>query len=313
MSDWEILITDGLEENGQAILRAAARTDVRSGIEAQELLQIIPNYDALIVRGRTQVGASVFEAGKCLRVIGRTGVGVDNIDLQAAKAYGVTVVNTPMATTLAVAELTLGLMVALARDIPHADSAVKRGQWLKRELRGVELSGKILGVIGVGNIGTAVAQRAAALGMSVLGYDALQLDGEISRRGAQPVTLTDLYARSDFITLHVPLTTETRGLIGVEALRQMKPGVRIVCTARGGIIDERALLKALKAGKVVGAALDVFAQEPPGLNPLVSHPNVIATPHIGAQTAEAQARAAVDIANEVLAALRGQPLRWEIA
>lgn len=313
MSDWKILITDGLDESGQAILRAAARTENRRGIEAQELLKIIPNYDALIVRSRTQVDASVFEAGERLKVIGRAGVGVDNIDLQAARTYGVTVVNTPIATTLAVAELTLGLMFALARDIPRADSAAKRGQWLKRELRGVELSGKTLGVIGVGNIGTAVAQRAVLLGMSVLGYDALRLDGDISRRGAQPVALTDLYARSDFITLHVPLTTETRGLIGEEALRQMKPGVRIICTARGGIIDERALLNALKAGKVVGAALDVFAQEPPGQNPLVSHPNVIATPHIGAQTAEAQTRAAIDIANEVLAALRGQPLRWVVA
>jgi D-3-phosphoglycerate dehydrogenase len=238
---------------------------------------------------------------------------VDNIDLQAAKSRGVVVVNTPAATTRAVAELTLGLMLALARSIPRGDAGMKKGEWLKKELIGVELSGKTLGVIGMGNIGAEVAWLASALGMAPVGYDPLIPDHEIEKRGARPETLEELYAQADFITLHVPLTAETRGLVDERAFRQMKPGVRLVCTARGGIVDETALLAALQTGQVAGAALDVFDQEPPGASPLLSHPNVIATPHIGAQTMEAQSRAAHDIANEVLAALRGQPLRWRVA
>jgi D-3-phosphoglycerate dehydrogenase len=207
--------------------------------------------------------------------------------------------------------LTLGLLLALARSIPRASSAVTNGLWTKKELRGVALSGKTLGVIGMGRVGGAVAQRAAALGMSVLGYDALLSAEQIATRGAQPAGLAELLAWSDFISLHTPLTDETRGMIDAQILHQVKPGVRIVCTARGGIIDEGALLEALESGKVAGAALDVFAQEPPGATPLVSHPNVVVTPHIGAQTIEAQALAAEEIASEVLAALRGQPLRWQ--
>jgi D-3-phosphoglycerate dehydrogenase len=204
-------------------------------------------------------------------------------------------------------------MLSLARTIPRADNALKNGQWLKKDLVGTEVSGKTLGVIGMGNIGAAVARRAAALGMSILGYDPLLPGDEISRRGAQPTPLEALYAQADFITLHIPLTAETRGLIGRAAIEQMKPGVRIICTARGGVIDEAALLDGLTSGRVAGAALDVFAQEPPGATALVTHPNVIATPHVGAQTTEAQARAAADIASEVLAALAGQALRWKVA
>lgn len=312
MPDWKILITDGLEEKGQSILRAAAQTDDRSGISAEELNQVIGEYDALIVRSRTKVNAAVFEAAACLKVVGRAGVGVDNIDLSAATKRSIAVVNAPTSTSVAVAELTLGLMLALCRSIPRADAAIKSGQWIKQELLGVELNGKVLGIIGLGNIGKSVGQRAAALGMTVLGYDALLSDEEVAQRGAQPVSLPDLLHRTDFISLHVPLSPETRGLIGGQNLAQMKRGVRIVCTARGGLIDETALLGALESGQVAGAALDVYAQEPPGLSALVAHPNVIATPHIGAQTVEAQARAAEDIANEVLAALRGEPLRWKV-
>lgn len=312
MPEWRILVTDGLAENGQAILRAAAIVDDRQGIEMPELLRLIPEYDALIVRGRTRITIPLLEAAGRLKVIGRAGVGVDHIDLQAARTRGVIVVNSPTATTLAVAELTLGLMLALARSIPRVDSAMKDGQWPKKELLGVELSGKTLGLIGMGNVGAAVAQRAAALGMSVLGYDELLSDDEVARRGAQPVALARLLARSDFISLHIPLTAKTRGMINARSFRQMKPGVRILCTARGEIVAEEALLDALESGRVAGAALDVFAQEPPGVTPLVGHPNVIVTPHIGAQTAEAQARAAEGIASEVLAALRGQPLRWQV-
>jgi D-3-phosphoglycerate dehydrogenase len=203
-------------------------------------------------------------------------------------------------------------MLSLARHIPQADAAMKAGRWSKKELMGSEINGKTLGIIGMGNIGAAVAQRAAALGMSVLGYDPLLPAEVIQARGARPVTLPELYAVADFISLHVPLTPETRGMIGRETIAQMKQGVRLVCTARGGLIDENALLAALESGQVGGAALDVFSQEPPGLTPLIAHPRLIATPHVSAQTEEAQVRAAVDIAQEVLAALDGKPLRWRV-
>lgn len=309
---WKILITDDLEENGVEILREAAEVDVRSGISPEELLQVIGVYDALVVRGRTKVNPKVFEAGKRLKVVGRAGVGVDNIDLAAANVHDVTVVNAPVATTQAVAELTLGLILSLARSIPQADKSMKSSQWLKSELQGVEINGKALGVIGMGSIGSRVAGMAAVLGMYVLGYDPLIEPQEIRNRGAEPVPLMDLYNRADFITLHVPLTPETRGMIQGQALGHMKRGVYLVCTARGGLIDETALLGALESGQVAGAGLDVFANEPPGMTALVTHPAVVATPHIAAQTAQAQIRAAEDIAREVLAALAGEPLRWKI-
>lgn len=310
---FKILITDGLEEAGQAILREAGEVHDRTGIGADELLSIAAEYTALVVRGRTKVTAAFFEAAKNLKVVGRAGVGVDNIDLTAAKAHGVSVVNAPIATTLAVAELTFGLMLALARDIPRADAGMKDGRWLKKDLEGIELFGKTLGIIGMGRIGAEVGRRATAFGMSVLGYDPLIPADEIIRRGAEPLTLDDLLSRADFITLHLPLTSETRGMLNAAAFAKMKDGVRIACAARGGIIDESALLDALNSGKVAGAALDVFATEPPGKTDLVSHPRVIATPHVGAQTAEAQVRAGLDIASEVSAALRGEALRWRVA
>jgi D-3-phosphoglycerate dehydrogenase len=237
---------------------------------------------------------------------------VDNIDLAAATHLGVTVVNSPLATTQAVAEHTLALMLARWRAIPAADASLKSGLWLKNDFSGVEINGKILGVIGMGNIGSVVTQLARTLGMHVLGYDPLIPDQEIQQRGADPVTLKTLYQQADFISLHVPLSAETRGMINGQSLASMKRGVRLICTSRGGLIDETALLGALESGQVAGVALDVFAKEPPGMIALVSHPHVVATPHIGAQTAEAQARAAVDIASEVLAALRGEPLRWKV-
>lgn len=312
MPESRIIITDGLDESGQAILRSAARVDDRSGISAEELLEVIGEYEVLIVRSRTKVNAAVFEAGKCLKVIGRAGVGVDNIDLPSAAARKVTVVNAPVSTSLAVAELTLGLMLSLARLIPKADAGMKSGLWMKKELMGIELNGKTLGILGVGNIGANVARLAAAVGMKVLGYDPLVPEEQVRARGAEPVALEELYARSDFISLHLPLGPDTRGMINGQTFGLMKRGVRLICAARGGVIDETALLGALESGQVAGAALDVFAKEPPGLTALVAHPNVIATPHIGAQTEEAQQRAAVDIANEVLAALEGKPLRWKI-
>jgi D-3-phosphoglycerate dehydrogenase len=240
-------------------------------------------------------------------------VGVDNIDLEAAKNHNITVVNAPLSTSLAVAELTFGLLLALAREIPRADAGMKAGQWLKKELEGVELNGKTLGVIGYGRIGVEVGKRASAFGMNVIAYDPLISEDEIKQRGAEPVSIQDLYAWSDFISLHLPLNVQTRDMIGPLAFSQMKDGVRIASAARGGIIDEAALLNALNSEKVAGAALDVFEKEPPGLTETISHPRLIATPHIGAQTAEAQARASEDIANEVLSALQNKPLRWRVS
>lgn len=312
MTPYTILITDGLDEAGYSILRSQANVDDRRDISADDLLKIISDYDGLIVRGRTKVTAAVIEAGTRLKVIGRAGVGVDNIDLDAAKKRHVTVVNAPMSTSLAVAELTFGLLLAVAREIPRADSGMKQGTWLKKELEGVELNGKTLGLIGYGRIGAEVGKRAVVFGMNVIAYDPLISEDEIRQRGAEPVSIQDLYAWSDFISLHLPLDVQTRDMIGPLAFTEMKDGVRIVCAARGGIIDESALIAALNSGKVAGAALDVFAHEPPGLTETVSHPRVIATPHIGAQTAEAQARASEDIASEVLSALQGNPLRWKV-
>jgi D-3-phosphoglycerate dehydrogenase len=312
MSDWKILVSDGLSAGGLAILKAAAQVDDKPGISADELLATAAEYDAFVIRGRTKVTAAVFEAATKLKAVGRAGVGVDNIDLAAARAKGVTVVNAPKSTSLAVAELALGMMFAVARRIPFADATMKQGQWEKKKLEGIELAGKTLGVIGMGNIGSLVAQRAAALGMQVVGTDPLVPGDEISHRGAEPVTLPDLYARADFITIHIPLTPESKNMISGQAFAQMKRGVRLIDAARGGVVDETALLGALESGQVAAAALDVFATEPPGLSALVAHPNVIATPHIGAQTEEAQTRAGDDIASEVLAVLGGEPLRWKI-
>jgi D-3-phosphoglycerate dehydrogenase len=311
MPNYRILLTDGLDASAQAVLRSCD-VDDRSGISADDLARIIADYDALIVRGRTKVTASLLDAATRLKVVGRAGVGVDNIDLAAAKAHGVTVVNAPVSTTLAVAELTFGLLLALARELPRADAGMKQGAWLKKELEGVELSGKTLGILGMGRIGAEVARRARAFGMEVLGYDPLLTPEEIRGRVADPVDRDELLARADFISLHLPLTPETRNLLDADQFAKMKDGARIVCAARGGIIDESALLAALESGKIAGAALDVFASEPPGATDLVKHPRVIATPHIGAQTVEAQSRAAEDIAREILHALRGEKLRWKV-
>ena len=312
MTQFKILITDGLDQSGLDILRSQAEVDNRKDISADDLLKAIPEYDGLIVRGRTKVTASVLDVASRLKAIGRAGVGVDNIDLAAAKKHNVTVVNAPMSTSVAVAELTFGLMLALAREIPRADAGMKQGKWLKKELEGVELNGKILGVIGFGRIGVELGKRAAAFGMSVVAYDPLISEDEIAKRGAEPVSIQDLYAWSDFISLHLPLNVQTRDMSGPLAFSQMKDGARIVCAARGGIIDETALVAALNSGKVAGAALDVYAVEPPGETEAVLHPKVIAMPHIGAQTAEAQSRASEDIANEVLSALQDKPLRWKV-
>lgn len=312
MGDWKIIVTDRLDESGLKILMDAAQVDEHTTITPDSLLELIAAYDALIVRGRTQVNSEVFTAAANLKVVGRAGVGVDNIDLAAANQYNVTVVNSPSATTQAVAEHVLALLFSLARSIPAADGSMKSGLWHKNQFTGIELQDKVMGIIGMGNIGGSVAQKTKSLGMKVLGYDPFLAEMEIEGRGAKPAAMQDIYAQSDFLSINVPLNPDTRGMLDGAAFGTMKRGVRLVCTARGGIIDETALLNALESGQVAGAALDVFEVEPPGMSALVSHPRVIATPHIGAQTSEAQSRAALDIATEVLAALHGKPLRWKI-
>jgi D-3-phosphoglycerate dehydrogenase len=312
MAEWKILIADKIEESGVAILRSNEHTDDCAGISPKDLSQIIGAYHALIVRSRTKVTAELIEAAPSLCVIGRAGVGVDNIDLDAAYKNGIVVVNTPTATSNAVAELTIAMLLSLARNITRADATMKKGHWAKKTLVGSELFGKTLGLIGVGNIGSLVSERSCALGMKVLGHDNNLPDKAIAQCAAQPVTLPELYASADYISLHVPLNAGSKDMINSWALSQMKRGVRLICTARGGIINENALYAALESGQVSGAALDVYSKEPPGLSPLIQHPRVIATPHIGAQTHEAQARAAQEIANEVLAALRGEQLHWRV-
>lgn len=313
MHEYRVLITDGLDEKGQSILREAANVDDRPEITPADLLSAIEEFDALVVRGRTRVTAEVFDAARKLKVVGRAGVGVDNIDLGAATMHEVTVVNAPTSTTSAVAELAFGLLLALAREIPRADAAMKNGRWMKKDLQGVEVNGKTLGIIGYGRIGMEVGRRAAAFGMNVIAYDPFIQESEIRAGGAESVSVQELFGWSDFISLHLPFDVHSRDLVGPQAFSQMKEGVRIVCAARGGVLDESALLSALNSGRVAGAALDVFAAEPPGRTDLVNHPRVIATPHIGGQTVEAQARASEDIAREVLAALRGEPLRWKVS
>lgn len=312
MTDWNILVADQLDEGGLAIIERSARVDYRPEITSAEILKIIGNYDGLIVRGRTRVTAELLAAAVRLRVVGRAGVGVDNIDLDAACRCGVIVVNAPASTTTAVAELTLGLLLALARRIPCADASMKHGEWVKKGFVGGELAQKTLGIIGLGRIGSAVARRAAAFEMTVLGCEPILDREKAARCGAQAVPLEQLLSDSDYISIHTPLTEETRGMINAAAFARMKPGVRLVCTARGGIVDESALLQALESGRVAGAALDVFMLEPPADLALIAHPDVIATPHIGAQTVEAQARAGEDIAHEVIAALQGTRLRWRV-
>ena len=313
MTKRNVLLADGLEDNGQAILRSSVKLVDKNGISPAELIEIIGDFDALIVRGRTIVSPVVFEAGMRLKVVGRSGVGVDNIDLESARQHKIMIVNAPIASTVSVAELTFGLMLSLLREVPLANASMKAGKWLKKELEGGELYQKTLGIIGVGRIGAAVGKRAIAFGMTVLGYDPFLKPEVILEQGAEPVSIDELYSRSDILTLHIPLTNETRSMLNGSSFAQMKPGIRIVCTARGGLIDETALLNALNSGQVAAAGLDVFANEPPGLTSLVGHPHVVVTPHIGAQTVEAQQRTAHDIALEVLAALDGQPLHWRVA
>jgi D-3-phosphoglycerate dehydrogenase / 2-oxoglutarate reductase len=297
----KILVSDSIAREGVEILHRHAQVVVDDKITTDALMLAIPEYDALVVRSRTKVIAPVIDAATRLRVIGRAGVGVDNIDCEAAAWRGIAVVNSPASAMVSVAEHTMGLMIALARFIPQADASLRKGGWEKTKFLGIELSGKTLGIVGLGRIGSMVAVRAEAFGMRVLTYDPY-IKGERAETFGTTLleSLDDLLALSDFVSIHVPLMPNTRGLIDTEKLAKMKPGARLISCARGGVVDEKALLAALESGQLAGAALDVFETEPPGDNPLLKHPRVVVTPHLGAMTEEAQTRAAVDVAEQVV-------------
>lgn len=309
---YKVLVSDPISEKGLAKLREAGdvEVDVRTGLSPQELAAIIGEYDALIVRSQTKVTAELINAGRRLKVIGRAGVGVDNIDVAAATSRGIIVLNAPEGNTISAAEHTWAMLLALARQIPDACASLKAGQWDRKRFLGVELAGKVLGVIGFGRIGSEVARRAQGFRMHVLAYDPFLSLERAEAMGVEMVELEELFRRSDFITVHTPMTPETRHLIGERQLAMMKDGVRIVNVARGGIVDEAALLAALESGKVAGAALDVFEEEPPpASSPLIRHPRVVVTPHLGASTVEAQENVAVDVAEELIKALRGEAFK----
>ncbi len=299
----KVLITDSLAEQGRQVLEGAAQIhmDYRPGLKPEEIREIIGGYDALIVRSSTRATADIIEAGSRLKVIGRAGIGVDNIDVEAASKRGIVVMNTPGGNNVTTAEHTLTLLLAMARNIPQACASLRAGKWERNKFTGVEVCGKTLGIVGVGNIGSVLADRAQGLKMKVVAYDPYLAPESAARVGVELTTLDDLFARADFISVHTPLTAETRGLIGREAFAKMKKGVRIVNCARGGIVDEAALAEALRAGQIAGAALDVFAEEPPPKDhPLLGLDGVVATPHLGASTDEAQINVAIAIAEQVV-------------
>ncbi len=299
-----MLVCDPVSTRCLEVLKdAGLEVSYQPKISAEDLIKQIPEYDAVIVRSRTKITSSVIEAGKKLRVIGRAGAGLDNIDTKAALARNIIVVNTPESSTQAVAELTIGLMLSLARKIPLGDRGIKEGRWLKSEMMGIELKGKTLGIIGLGRIGRRVGAIAKAFGMKILVYDKRKLPEKLIKLlSAGVVDLDTLLSKSDFVTLHVPLTPETRHMISRERLAKMKKGAYLINTSRGEVVDEEALYEALKEGWLAGAALDVFKQEPP-TSEVVKLPNVICTPHIGAQTVEAQEAAGERVAEKVIKAL----------
>lgn len=301
-----ILVPDNLDKAGLDILQAAAGFTIQaaSKMSRDELLAAVPAADALIIRSASKIDSAVMDAAPRLRVVGRAGVGVDNIDLEAATARGIVAMNAPDGNTVATAELAMGLMLALARHIPQAEISMRAGQWEKKAFMGVELRNKTLGLIGFGRIGRAVARRAKAFEMNVVAYDPFKPPEVAAAIGAALVPLDEVFARADFISLHASASPATRHIINAENIQKMKPGVRIINDARGSLIDEAALAEALKSGRVAGAALDVYSAEPVSAdNPLLGLPNVIHTPHLGASTVEAQDQVATQIAQQVIDAL----------
>ncbi len=297
---YKILICDPLSESAISVLKDAPDVifSLAPAQDEKELSKIIPEYNAVIIRSATQISKAIINSAENLKVIGRAGSGLDNIDTEYASKKGIKVLNTPGTNAPAVAELAIGFLFSLARSIPLADHSMKAGKWSKKEFVGIELNGKTLGLIGCGTIGKLVAQKASALGMEVLIYNRSEV--ELSGIDATQVDLKKLYLKSDFISLHLPLSSETTGFIGSDQFKLMKDNVRIVNTARGGIIDEESLLEALESGKVSAAAIDVYQDEPNFNKALASHLNVVATPHIGASSSESQERVGVLIVDQVL-------------
>ena len=308
----KILVSDPLSEEGLKILKEIKefQVDVKTELKPEALKEIIKDYDALIVRSATKVNKDIINAAAKLKVIGRAGVGLDNVDLEAATQKGIIAMNTPAGNTISTAEHTLSMILALSRNIPQADASTKHGEWKRSKFMGVELYNKTLGIIGLGRIGTEVAKRAFSFGMKVLAYDPF-LSREVAEGlGVEVVELKELFERSDYITVHTPLTEETKHMISVEEFSLMKKGVRIINCARGGIIDEAALINAIKEAKVAGASLDVFEKEPlPPDSPLLKLDNVITTCHLGASTEEAQVNVAIEIAECVRDYLLGKGVR----
>lgn len=302
---FRVLVTDNLSPEGVKVLKGEGlEVDVQNELTPQELLSIISDYDALIVRSKTKVRAEVIERATRLKVIGRAGVGLDNIDVEAATRRGIVVMNCPEANTISTAEHALAMLLSLARNIPQANISLKGKKWEKKKFVGVELYDKTLGILGLGRIGSHLAKCARGIGMKVLAYDPFLSPERSQRVGVELVSFEGLLKRSDFISVHTPLTSSTKHLIGEKEFSLMKKGIRILNCARGGIIDEEALYRALKGGKVAGAALDVFEKEPPGDNPLLTLDNVVVTPHLGASTQEAQFKVAVGVARQVAEALK---------
>jgi D-3-phosphoglycerate dehydrogenase len=302
-----VLVTEKLSEQGLELLRRDFQVDVRAELATGDLAAAIGQYEALIVRSQTQVTAEVLEAAERLRVVARAGIGLDNVDVEAATRRGVMVVNAPQSNVISAAEHTLALLLSQARNVPQADAALKAGRWERAAWEGVELAGKTIGVIGLGRVGGLVAHRAAAFGMRVIAYDPYVSSDRAKEMGVDVMpTLEALLVQADFVTIHLPRTRETERLIGAHELSLMKPGARLVNTARGGIVDEEALAKALEGGQLGGAALDVFSVEPTTDSPLFTLETVVATPHLGASTREAQDKAGTTVAEMVRLALRGE-------
>ncbi|HSB28736.1 MAG TPA: phosphoglycerate dehydrogenase [Pyrinomonadaceae bacterium] len=310
----KILVADDVSDTGLQPLRDAGfEVEKRTGLSKQELISSLQNCDGLIVRSETKVTADILEATPNLRVIGRAGVGVDNIDVPAATVNGVVVMNAPDGNTITTAEHTIALLISLARSIPQANTSLKSGRWERKKFIGVELQGKTLGIIGLGRIGRVVASRARAMGMTIVAYDPFIAQEQARDLEIELAPLEQVYARADFLTVHTPLTAETRGIIGREVLAKMKPGARIINCARGGLVDEEALFEAIKNGVIAGAALDVFSQEPPPAgSPLLELDQVIVTPHLGASTTEAQEGVAFTVSEQMRDYLQTGALRGAV-
>ena len=311
----KILVTDPLAPEGLEVFKNAEgfEVDVKIGLKPEELKKICHAYDGWVIRSGTKITADLIEAAKNLKVIGRAGVGYENIDADTATKKGIVVMNTPGGNNVTTGEHTIALMMALARHIPQAVASLKGGKWDRNKFVGVEMCNKTIGVIGLGNVGRIVAERAAALRMKVIGFDPFIAAENIARMGVQPGTLDDIFTRSDFITVHVPLTPDTQGLINKAAFAKMKRGVRIINCARGGIVDEADLAEAIKHGKVAGAALDVYVDEPPPpQHPLLNLDQVITTPHLGASTDEAQLNVAIAVAEQMVDFLAKGVVRYAV-